>query len=127
MRGVDPRTLSLLVCDRVNQELPPELRVRENGGQLMFVRDGELQEQLSFVSVFDSRPWQEAAEGAIWKLLDALQDFMIEATGVNTWPAASGFGGLAGVLITEDQIEFWYGEAASPTLRFAPIRTVGTE
>src|SRR6266567_3410146 len=98
MPGVDPAALAPALCERLNQELPRQVRVRESGGQLEFLLDGEMQEQLSFAEVFDSKAsWQDAAESAIWNILDKLQDFMIEVMEMNTWPGESGFGGRAEV------------------------------
>jgi hypothetical protein len=62
-----------------------------------------------------SRTFQTAASAATRQSSSATEE-----VGIQPWPHPHGLAG-AEVRVTEDQIQFWYGDESNPTVAFEPI------
>lgn len=119
MSGIDADALAQIVCDRFNDVLPAATDLRPTRMGIAFFHDGEFHQEVAFAEMLTDAEDADV-ERVLWNLLDAVQDFMIEVVGPNTWPGAHG-GAPREVRADAEEIVLWYGDEAAPDLRLEPI------
>ena len=118
---MNPNTLARALVERLNRVVPADIYVDIEHGEITFAVAGETRQYVMFVEAFERGGQStDEVERAVARVLDSLQDFVIEEAGVQPWPHPRGLA-RAGVRVTADEVRMWYGDEADPSLAIEPI------
>ncbi|GAA4856643.1 hypothetical protein GCM10023403_20820 [Pseudonocardia benzenivorans] len=117
---VTPRDLAFALATRLDDVVPPGLRVRADGGRVVVLRGDAVVGGSAAPRLLDGETGDRQVATATYATINAVQEVVAYCV-ASPWPARAGARPKPQARLDGRVLRAWYGPAARPVLALEPV------